>query len=167
MGADVSLETHFDSSWPVIEDPTQLEQVILNLMINARHAMPQGGRLTISTRNVTVDGEDMLFEPGKLRFAPHPIEQGEYVMVSVADTGEGMDFQILEHIFDPFYTTKAKGEGTGLGLSVVYGIVAQGGGSIRVITQVGIGTEFQVFLPRAEEDASVDNTQPADGKEKC
>ena len=166
LGAEISLETHFDSSWPVIEDPTQLEQVILNLMINARHAMPQGGRLTVSTRNVTVESEDLLFEPEKIYFAPHPIEQGEYVMLSVADTGMGMDFPVLEHIFDPFYTTKPKGEGTGLGLSVVYGIVAQGGGSIRVITKAGNGSQFQVFLPRAEEGVLSGNTQSTDGRGK-
>lgn len=162
LGDDVILLTRFDSSWPIREDPTHLEQVILNLMLNARHAMPKGGKLRVTTQDVVISGEDMFFEPGKLRFAPHPIAPGEYVMLSVGDTGVGMDYQILEHIFDPFYTTKPKGEGTGLGLSVVYGIISQSGGSIRVITEVGKGSEFQVLFPRAEHDTDFVDTQPPD-----
>src|SRR5499433_1643587 len=126
--------------WPVKADVGQFEQVIINLAVNARDAMPMGGKLTLRTSNVSVgDG------------APHPhkdMPAGDYVMVEVEDTGSGIAPDVIDKIFDPFYTTKDVGKGTGLGLSTVYGIVKQTGGFIYVESEVGKGTIFRIFLPR-------------------
>jgi two-component system cell cycle sensor histidine kinase/response regulator CckA len=150
LGDDIRLLTDFASSWLVREDITQFEQVQLNLAVNARHAMPKGGVLTIRTRDVTI-AEGHKFETStKLRYTPTPLKPGSYVLLTVADTGVGMERGTLERIFDPFFTTRENGEGAGLGLSVVYGIVTQVGGGISVLTQPGIGSEFQIYLPRTE-----------------
>src|SRR5690606_26162185 len=136
------------STWLVREDPTQLEQIVLNLALNARHAMPAGGRLRITTTDLRLTANTGAAEADVLVYCPQPPRAGDYVLLTIADEGEGMDKDVLERIFEPFFTTRAKEEGTGLGLSVVYGIVTQSGGAIQVETRKGRGTEFKVYLPR-------------------
>ena len=126
--------------WSAMIDPTQIELVILNLAINARDAMAVGGRLTIRTENVTVGDPQRPEEPAA----------GDYVVVSVADTGSGMTDQVLGRAFEPFFTTKEVGKGSGLGLSQVFGLAKQSGGGVRIDTEIGKGTVIRVFLPRAE-----------------
>ena len=139
VGEDIELVTHLAPDLGKVRaDPTQLEQVIMNLVINSRDAMPGGGQVTLETANVTVER----FQPG----GPPP---GNWTVLRVRDTGHGMDAETLSHIFEPFFTTKAPGKGTGLGLSIVYGIVKQNGGEITVQSEVGKGTEFTIYLPHA------------------
>ncbi len=153
LGENIELVTrHGDDLWPVRVDPVQLEQVLLNLASNARDAMPEGGRLTIETRNVSIDQHYV--EPG-LELPP-----GEYVLLSVSDGGTGMTEEVMAHLFEPFFTTKEVGRGSGLGLAVCYGIVKQNGGQVLVRSEPGHGTTVRVYLPRARESAATSQVQP-------
>ncbi|SPE42973.1 PAS/PAC sensor hybrid histidine kinase (modular protein) [Candidatus Sulfopaludibacter sp. SbA3] len=145
IGEDIALQTHLGTSLgQVMADPDQIHQVIMNLAVNARDAMPDGGRLDIKTENVDLD------EAGSLAIHPAAVP-GLYILMTVTDTGHGMDESICKQIFEPFFTTKELGKGTGLGLSTVYGIVRQSGGWIDVWSEVGTGTSFRVYLPRIDE----------------
>ncbi|MFL5307397.1 MAG: ATP-binding protein [Polyangia bacterium] len=143
LGEDVEIVTQLmDEAWPTVIDPGAFEQVLVNLAVNARDAMPDGGCLTIETLNATVDepfgnahGGDMVV--------------GDYVVIAVSDDGIGIDRATQEHIFDPFFTTKPPGHGTGLGLSTCYGIVRQAGGHIWVYSEAGQGSTFKIYLPRS------------------
>jgi len=139
---DIRLETSLAPSLGgVFADPSQMEQVIVNLAVNARDAMPDGGTLGIATANVELCEEQVRAYPG--------LAAGPYVLLAVSDSGIGMDAETCAHIFEPFFTTKAPGQGTGLGLSTVYGIVRQSGGHVLVHSEPGQGTTFHIYLPRA------------------
>jgi len=148
IGEDVELVTNLDADLhPLNADPGQIEQVLLNLAVNARDAMPMGGILTIDTANVVVDDEFAAARPG--------VARGPGVRLRVGDTGTGMDAEVKARVFDPFFTTKAKGEGTGLGLSTVYGIVGHADGHISVYSEAGIGTTFTIIFPAVLDSPAV------------
>jgi CheY-like chemotaxis protein len=154
IGEDITLHTLLSPDLATIKaDPNQMEQVLINLVANARDAMPRGGALTIATKNVTLD-EYRSCEGGD-------VPPGCYVEMAVADTGEGMDKETRSHLFEPFFTTKERGKGTGLGLSSVYGSVRQNGGGIVVWSERGSGAAFRIYLPQLSEPATAQNPEPA------
>jgi two-component system, cell cycle sensor histidine kinase and response regulator CckA len=143
LSADIALETQLDPEiWPVLADPGQLEQVLMNLALNARDAMPDGGLLRLRTENVVIDAT--------ASHNRHGISGGAHVALLVEDTGTGIEPSILSKIFEPFFTTKGPGAGTGLGLATAYGIVKQSGGFISVDSKPGVGSRFTVLLPRSD-----------------
>ncbi len=148
IGEDVELVTQPGLDLGAVEaDPGQINQVILNLAVNARDAMPDGGKLVILTQNVRIDAAE-------IEGVRAGVEPGDYVVMSLSDTGTGMNDEVRAQLFEPFFSTKEKGKGTGLGLSTVYGIVKQSDGYITVETAVGEGTTFHVYLPRVENEAT-------------
>jgi PAS domain S-box-containing protein len=151
LGPEIEMTmTTAPDVWTTLVDPNQLENALLNLCINARDAMPDGGKLTIATANRTLDSvEAFSFE----------MRAGDYVCLSVADTGTGMSDEVVQRAFDPFYTTKPLGQGTGLGLSMIYGFAKQSGGQVRISSALGCGTTIHLFLPRhSEEEKNVDTS---------
>jgi len=155
IGSNIEIKTKLAPDLSAVRaDPTQLEQVLMNLCINARDAMPGGGCLTIETSNTSFDERYCATQP----FA-HP---GRYVMLSVSDTGTGMDAVTLDRIFEPFFTTKEVGKGTGLGLATAYGVTRQHGGFVQVYSEVGLGSRFCVFLPFSSASPDAASGQPED-----
>ncbi len=153
LGRKIKVETKLDANlWPARIDPVQIEHVILNLAINSRDAMPDGGTLTISTANATLGGHA----------AALGLPAGECVIVAVGDTGTGMSEEVQRNAFEPFFTTKPPGQGSGLGLSQVYGVASQSGGSVRIDSAIGKGTTVSVFFPRAAQEGDPDGKSGPD-----
>jgi PAS domain S-box-containing protein len=148
VGPSVELEVVGAAGlWPALVDPSQLENALLNLCINARDAMPDGGRITIETANKWIDRHGA---------QTHDLPEGQYLSLCVTDTGTGMSLEIIERVFEPFFTTKPLGEGTGLGLSMIYGFAQQSGGQVRIYSEVGEGTTVCIYLPRHHGDGDLD-----------
>ena len=144
IGEDVELKTELASSLAHIKaDQSQIEQVVMNLAVNGRDAMPSGGKLTITTENFHMDADFV-------RRYPYPVQIGDYILLTVSDNGIGMDATTRARVFEPFFTTKEKGKGTGLGLSMVYGVVKQSGGYIDLTSEPGAGATFKIYLPKVD-----------------
>lgn len=149
---DIRFEVRLERGlWPILMDPSQVDQVIMNLVVNARDAMENGGRLVVETRNVHLDAAFVRDYP--------ELAAGPYIQLTVSDTGCGMSAETRQHIFEPFYTTKETGKGTGLGLATVYGIVTQNRGLVLVESELGVGATFKVFLPRCGEEVREENEE--------
>jgi len=154
IGEDIDLSTIFEAPLGRVKaDPGQIEQVVMNLAVNARDAMPRGGKLTISTNNVIIDQT--------MHIRNRALEPGQYIVLAISDNGMGMTEEVQSHLFEPFFTTKGLGKGTGLGLATCHGIICQSGGDIRVYSELNSGTTFRIYLPRT--DAMLDavgNNEP-------
>jgi two-component system cell cycle sensor histidine kinase/response regulator CckA len=160
IGEKVKLDlVHGRDLWPVKVDVSQFEQVVVNLAVNARDAMPDGGKLTVRTANVTVDEAAQLTHKG--------MPAADYVRIDISDTGTGIPADIVDKIFEPFFSTKEVGKGTGLGLSTVYGIVKQTGGFVYVDSEADKGTSFHIFLPRHHPEQEVQSDAAANGAAKA
>jgi PAS domain S-box-containing protein len=145
LGEQITLSTILEPDlWPTKSDPGQIESAIVNLALNARDAMPKGGKLIIETGNVTIENEE------KLRLRRPELRPGDYVEISVSDTGSGMKSEVRQHAFEPFFTTKSRGHGTGLGLSMVHGFARQSGGDVTIHSEDRHGTTVKLYLPRFE-----------------
>ena len=156
MGETIAIETRLAGGlWRTFADPNQLENAILNLAVNSRDAMPEGGRLTLQTVNAYLDAED-LGNSAEVR-------SGDYVMIAVSDTGTGMTREAVDKAFEPFFTTKDVGKGTGLGLSQVYGFVKQSGGHVEIDSALGQGTTVRIYLPRYTLEPDPPGGDAADG----
>jgi CheY-like chemotaxis protein len=148
LGEDIELSaTCCDGAARVRVDPGQIDQVIMNLAINARDAMPRGGKLTVETSRILLDADYAAANPG--------VSPGAHVVLAVSDTGVGIAHEVQPRIFEPFFTTKDRGKGTGLGLSTVFGIVQQSGGHVTVYSEPGAGTTFRIYLPESQEEETV------------
>ncbi len=146
IGENIELKTILHPNlWSIKVDPTQIDQIIVNLAVNARDAMPNGGQLTIEISNIVLDDDYIAHHLGT--------QAGDHILLAISDTGHGMNKEMQERIFDPFFTTKEVGKGTGLGLATVFGIVKQSGGDIWVYSEENIGTTFKIYLPRAQQPA--------------
>jgi len=153
LGGNIDIQHRLgDAVWPVVADPAQLESSIINIVTNARDAMPGGGSLMVATSNRQLD-EDYAALHAELA-------AGEYSLIEISDTGTGMPPETMSRIFEPFFTTKSEGRGTGLGLSMVFGFMKQSGGHINVYSEVGVGTTFRLYLPRAMTAADAPERQP-------
>src|SRR5207245_442665 len=142
LGEQIEISPRLtEDAWPALVDPNQLSTAILNLALNARDAMPQGGMLMFETLNVALD-------EGYVGMNSE-VATGDYIMIAVSDTGSGIPAALLERVFDPFFTTKEVGKGTGLGLSMVFGFVKQSGGHVKIYSEEGHGTSVKMYLPRA------------------
>src|SRR5262249_55822371 len=142
LGEQISITPQLtEDAWPAMVDPNQLTSAVLNLALNARDAMPEGGKLVLETRNIFLDDG----------YASMNVDvvAGSYVMIAVSDTGTGIPTPLLERVFDPFFTTKEVGKGTGLGLSMVFGFVKQSGGHVKIYSEEGHGTSVKIYLPRS------------------
>jgi nitrogen-specific signal transduction histidine kinase/ActR/RegA family two-component response regulator len=143
LGEHVMLSTSLTRDiWSIRADPGQFQSAIVNMAVNARDAMPQGGKLVMETRNIVLDLDHADFHP--------ELKPGEYVQLSISDNGSGMPAQVRDRVFEPFFTTKEKGRGTGLGLAMVYGFVKQSGGHVTIYSEVGHGTTFNLYFPRTD-----------------
>lgn len=157
LGEQVEIESMLEGeAWPAMIDPSQLSAALINLALNARDAMPDGGKLTIETGNVFLDESYGKSNPD--------VAPGPYLMVAVSDTGTGIPPNLRERVFEPFFTTKEVGKGTGLGLSMVYGFIKQSGGHIKIYSEEGHGTTVKMYLPRAVDGADADDAMPSDPK---
>jgi CheY-like chemotaxis protein len=153
IGKHISLVTSAaDGLWSITADAGQLEQILVNLAVNARDAMPEGGTLSIETHNVDVDQDYAATRPG---LAP-----GRYVQLRVSDTGTGMERAVLQHAFEPFFTTKPQGQGTGLGLATIHGIISQAGGRAQIYSEPGLGTTFTALFPATGEPPEHHPSEP-------
>ena len=143
MGEHITLSTSLARNvWSTRADPGQFQSAIVNMAVNARDAMPQGGKLVIETRNIVLDADHADFQS--------ELKPGQYVQLSISDTGSGMAPEVRDRVFEPFFTTKEKGRGTGLGLAMVYGFVKQSGGHVTIYSELGHGTTFNLYFPRVD-----------------